>query len=37
MRTSPGGAGPVPGEMQRQQLELAIEVARGEWEDLLAI
>ena len=37
MRTSPGGAGPVPGEVQRQQLELAIEVARGEWEDLLAI
>jgi argininosuccinate lyase len=37
MRTSPGGAGPVPGEMQRQQLEIAIEVARGEWEDLLAI
>jgi len=37
MRTSPGGAGPVPGEIQRQQLELAIEVARGEWEDLLAI
>ena len=37
MRTSPGVAVPVPGEVQRQQLELAIEVARGEWEDLLAI
>jgi len=37
MRTSPGGGGPRAGELQRQQLEVAINVARGELDDLRAL
>jgi argininosuccinate lyase len=37
MRTSPGGAGPRVGEVQRQKLQLALDVARGELEDLRAL
>ena len=37
MRTSPGGAGPVPALAQRQQLVSAVAVARREQEDLRAL
>ena len=37
MRTSPGGAGPVPALAQREQLVAAINVAKGELEDLRAL
>ncbi len=37
MRTSPGGAGPLPALAQREQLIAAITVAKGELEDLRAL
>jgi argininosuccinate lyase len=37
MRTSPGGAGPKPAAVQREQLLAAVGVARREQEDLRAL
>ena len=37
MRTSPGGAGPLPALVQREQLVAAIAVAQSELEDLRAL